>query len=368
MNLPQRQSNKKTISVMIVDDSAVVRGMMARALESEASITIAASVSDGEMAVSAIKNTPIDVVILDIEMPRMDGITALPLLLQASPRTKIIMASSLSMQGADISMKALSLGASDCIAKPSSRDKDASDTYFKELISKIKSLGGVNIDENWKEAVHIAPKPTTTSKLSDTAPARYPSIPPKALAIASSTGGPQALLTVFKALNGHLTNVPIFITQHMPANFTTILAGNIAGAVGRDCHEAIDGEVVKAGVIYLAPGNYHMIPKRKGSDITISLTQDAPVNFCRPAADPMIEALIQIYGKDILLAVFTGMGHDGFDGAKKLVSLGGMVVAQDEESSVVWGMPRAIIEHKIHSAALSLNNFATYFIKAFGEK
>ncbi len=373
MNNTQRSNgNKNTINVMIVDDSAVIRGMMARALETDPYIHIAASVSDGEMAVSAVRHYPIDVIILDIEMPRMDGLTALPKLLETNPKVKIIMVSSLTLKGADVSLKALSMGAADCMAKPSSsRDKNESDIFFKELVQKVKSLGGINIDETWKDAVPAILTNTSqnlTPKTYDATPSRYPASAPKALAIASSTGGPQALLTLFKGLSNHLKNIPIFITQHMPANFTTILAGNIAAAVGRDCHEAVDGEVVKAGVIYLAPGNYHMIPKRLGTDICISLNQNPPVNFCRPAADPMIEALIQIYGKEFLLAILTGMGHDGFSGAKKLVAEGGTVVAQDEESSVVWGMPRAVIEHKIHSAALPITGFAQYFIRAFGEK
>lgn len=360
---------------MIVDDSAVVRGMLARILEEDAAISVVASVADGEMALSAIKHYPVDVVILDVEMPRMDGLTALPKLLEVAPNVKIIMASSHTMKGADVSMRALALGAADCVAKPSAqRDKDAVDTYYRELIAKIKALTGAIADTSVKvnstgASNAILPVfSNNNSKNHDVISVKYPTHKPSALAIASSTGGPQALLTLFKGLKGALNHIPVFITQHMPANFTTILAGNIATAADKDCHEAVDGEVVRAGCIYLAPGNYHMIPKRKGTDIVLSLSQEPPVNFCRPAADPMMDGLIAVYGRDVLLAVLTGMGQDGCQGAKSLVTKGGTVIAQDEASSVVWGMPKAIVENNLHSAALPLDGIAPYIMRAFGEK
>lgn len=346
----------KTINVMIVDDSAVVRGMVKKAFETVDEISLVASVHDGQQAVDDIGKYDVDVIILDIEMPRMDGITALPLLLKASPKTKVIMASTLTMKGAGVSMKCLTLGASDYIEKPVS---GASAAYYRDLILKVKALGG---------ASQAAPKLKR-----DVAPAvskgriKYPMIPPRALAIASSTGGPQVLMQVMRQLEGKLKRVPIFITQHMPANFTTILAQNLSRELGRDVYEASDGQVVVAGGVYLAPGDYHMRLVKKDKDIVVKLDQGEQVNFCRPAADPMIESLVEIYKSNLMLAVFTGMGSDGMHGAEALKAAGGMVLAQDEPTSTVWGMPKAIVDNNLQDAELPLDRLAPYIAKSFGE-
>lgn len=372
-------SLKKQIAVMIVDDSAVVRGLLARELEKDTSILVVSSVGDGEMALSALAKQPVDVVILDVEMPRMNGITALPKILELSPKTKVIMASSIALNEAGVSMRALSLGASDYVVKPSAQrsDKDTHGIFYGELIEKIKALAAgkfihsKNIGASLVKS-SVVPAPIENASPSLPIPAipiiKYPNFKPSALAIASSTGGPQALLALFKLLQNNLRHVPIFITQHMPANFTTILAENISNVSQRDCHEAKDGEVVVAGKIYVAPGNYHMLPKRKGVEVVISLTQDEPVNFCRPSADPMMDALVEVYGRDVLLAVLTGMGQDGLNGAKVLVDRGGFVVAQDEATSVVWGMPKAVVDANLHSAMLPLDGIASYILRTFGEK
>ncbi len=346
----------KTVNVMIVDDSAVVRGMVKKAFESVDEISLIASIHDGQQAVDDIGKYDVDVIILDIEMPRMDGVTALPLLLKASPKTKVIMASTLTMKGAGVSMKCLTLGASDYIEKPVS---GSSEIYYRDLILKVKALGGVR---------QIAPK--LERKVSTAVPSgriKYPMIPPKALAIASSTGGPQVLMRVMKELEDKLKRVPIFITQHMPATFTAILAQNLMRELGRDVYEAQDGQVVVAGGVYLAPGDYHMRMVKKDNDIVVSLNQGEQVNFCRPAADPMIESLVDIYKSNLMLAVFTGMGSDGLHGAEALKSAGGMVLAQDEATSTVWGMPKAIVDNNLQDAELPLDKLASYIAKSFGE-
>ena len=204
------------------------------------------------------------------------------------------------------------------------------------------------------------------NSLSDSA--IYPATSPRAVAIASSTGGPQALLKVFGELKGKLLNVPIFITQHMPPNFTTILATHIRQISDKDCHEAVDGEAVRPGTVYLAPGDFHMIPAMRDREVVVTLNQNPPVNFCRPAADPMIEALCDIYGQQLLLVVLTGMGSDGYLGAAKLHKSGGTVIAQDKDSSVVWGMPRAVAENNACKGVLSLDDIPRYLLKACWEK
>lgn len=370
--------SKPPIRVMVVDDSAIVRGLITRSLSDHPGIKVVATAFDGYSAIAEIQRQPIDIVLLDIEMPRMDGITALPELLKLSPHSKIIIASTLSHRNAEISLRALTLGASDYLAKPSSqRDKTESDRFYSDLVEKILAFAPAHpVQPTLKQEQAMRPPVQQTFKpnapeikknvLTDAG--IYPSMSPRAVAIASSTGGPQALLKLFAELKGKLLNIPIFITQHMPPNFTTILANNIRQVSEKDCHEAVDGETVRPGAIYLAPGDFHMIPQMRDREVTISLNQNAPVNFCRPAADPMIEALCGIYGQQLLLIVLTGMGSDGYLGAAKLHKSGGTVIAQDKDSCVVWGMPRAVAENQACKGVLSLDDIPRYLLKACWEK
>lgn len=186
----------------------------------------------------------------------------------------------------------------------------------------------------------------------------------KALAIASSTGGPQALSDLLKSLRGKLDHIPVFITQHMPASFTPILAQNLSRVSGMDCHEAKDGEMVKPGVVYVAPGDYHMIVEYTLKGNILRLSQEAPVNFCRPSADPMFYTLAAVYKEKLLAVVLTGMGSDGLNGAKIIVSVGGHVIVQDEETSVVWGMPKAVAEANLATAIIPLPQIPLYITRA----
>lgn len=363
-------------SVLIVDDSAVVRGLMTRFLTSDPMIEVVASAASGAMALSIVDKYNPDVIILDIEMPVMDGMTALPLLLKKSPRSKVIIASSLSRRNAEISLKALELGASDYLPKPSSTEgKDALQVFHRELLEKVKVLATTSR--------HNAPlqerSPTPDSSKKVITPAikatgiitpsgvRYPSSTPRVLAIGSSTGGPQALFSLFSGLKGKLKNVPVFLTQHMPPTFTAILAEHLQNASGRPCAEAKDGEVVQPGHVYVAPGDYHLIVQEHASGAIVRLSKDPPENFCRPAVDPMLRSLSAVYGKQMLVAILTGMGQDGMLGAKNVTAAGGAVIAQDEATSVVWGMPRAVAEQKLAHAVLPLQDIAPYILKAFGE-
>ncbi len=382
--LAHKPQNGRKIHIMVVDDSAIVRGLIVRHLSQQPNFHVVASLANGEMAVNSIRHHDVDVVILDIEMPVMDGMTALPQLLASAPGVRVIMASTLTMRNADISLRALEMGASDYIPKPSLReDKDGLEKFYKELITKINALGHAPTHAP-SSVPHPSPATVVPASMPDITPApsapsvqmvsvppplvgvSYPSVKPKALAIASSTGGPQALMDIFRALRGQLDDVPIFVTQHMPRTFTQILAGHITQACGRDCHEAVDGEKVQKGKIYLAPGDFHMVPTAEGGDVFIRLNQNPEVNYCRPAADPMIEGLVQAYGKYLLLAVLTGMGHDGLAGARKLVDAGGTVVAQDKDSCVVWGMPKAVTEHHLCKAVLPLVKIPAYLMQSFG--
>lgn len=349
-------SELNTIRVMLVDDSAVVRGLVQRALKKEPSIVIAATAVDGQMAVDTLKRHTVDVIVLDIEMPGMDGIKALPELLKVAPGVKIIMASTLTQQNAEISVRALELGATDYIAKPSNLADSGAEDFFHQLITKIKQICHSSGDTSAQKT----PKPVSKPTLPSIAKA-------EALAIASSTGGPQALLRVFTALKGKAQHVPIFITQHMPPSFTAILADHIGKVLGSDCHEAKDGEEVKSGVVYLAPGDFHMTVERRGTSVVLQLNQDPPENFCRPAADPMLRSLAAVYRNRLLVAVLTGMGSDGVKGAADVVKAGGVVIAQDQASCVVYGMPKAVVDAHLASAVLPIDQVAPYLIKAVGQ-
>lgn len=329
---------------MIVDDSAVVRGLIARVLHEDAEIELVASVDNGRTALASLEHTPADVAVLDIEMPEMDGLTAIPLLLRQQPGLRILMASTLTVRNAEIALRALALGAADYVPKPSAaREMLGATPFNQELLFKIRNLGG---------RPHIA---TPATRLAGPEIALRPQVPvrPRAIAIGSSTGGPQALFRVLRDA-GPLRQ-PIFLTQHMPPTFTTLLAQNIAGDCRLAAREAVDGEAVAARRVYVAPGNHHMVVHgAPPGPVSIGLNQDPPENFCRPAVDPMLRSLVASYGPALLVVILTGMGHDGLEGCRAVVAAGGAVLAQDQASSVVWGMPGAVALAGLCSAVLPL--------------
>lgn len=349
------------IRVMVVDDSAAIRGFLTRFVESNPDIKVITSASNGQIALNSMKPDTFDVIVLDIEMPVMDGMTALPLILKTDPAVQVIIASTLTKANAAITLKALEMGAAECLAKPTSQELAGSTAFQDELTNKVRSLGLV---ARRKRGNMIKPAAIRTAPIAVPAePKKFTLRPeiikhaPDIIAIGSSTGGPQALLQFFTDLKGKVRQ-PVFVTQHMPPTFTTILADNIAKQSGLPCHEAKDGEAVEASHIYLAPGNFHMTVKDQDGRKIISLNQEAPENFCRPAVDPMLRSLISVYGRKILAVIFTGMGADGLKGCQQLVEAGGTVLAQDEASSVVWGMPGAVAMAGICTQVLPLNAMA----------
>lgn len=338
-------NERSKISVVLVDDSSVIRGVLARILESENNIEIVGSVANGELGVTMATAKKPDVLILDVEMPVMDGLTALPKILHASPDTKVVMCSSLTAQGADTTMKAMALGAVECVVKPSSAQETGPGSEFHHnLVTLVKSLSGRVDAVNPAAAVAVGPAPPPQAQVVQSFLGR-----PDILAIGSSTGGPQALFTALRDL-GKL-NIPVVITQHMPATFTKILANHIQQQTSLEAHEAEDGMLVEAGKVYVAQGGKHMLFQREGTQLKIKLNDGPMENFCKPAVDPMMRSLIDIFGQRVLCAILTGMGNDGMKGAQLLVDKGGRVIAQDEATSVVWGMPGAVaqagIAHKI---------------------
>lgn len=364
-----------SIRVMLVDDSAVVRGLVTRILEGEAGIQVVASVGNGQMALASLERNEIDVVILDIEMPVMDGLTALPKLLQIDPGLKIIMQSTLTLKGADVSLRAMEMGAADYIPKPTSTKDLAGGQDFKaELVGKIRALGQARRSSTrparpgGPPATRPAmpPAPRAPSSLHPAGPPQLRSNtpePPDVIAIGSSTGGPQALFTVLGTMKAGTVRQPILITQHMPATFTTILAEHISRVSGWEAREGQDGEVIHGGRVYIAPGDFHMVVETKGTDKVLRLNKNPPENFCRPAVDPMLRSIAAAYGKRVLACILTGMGADGMKGGQAVVASGGSVIAQDEGTSVVWGMPGAAASAGICSAVLPLPEIAPWIMK-----
>lgn len=340
------------IKVLLVDDSIVIRSALKKILTSDAEIDVIASVGNGMIGYETAKRENPDIVILDIEMPVMDGITALPKILEGSPNTKVIMFSTLTEKGAEITMKALRLGAVECLAKPSAEQRvDTSDDFQNHLIALVRSLCGRSTRSVRREV-----KPSITDQASGAAstvvlnknPHLYTG-KPSLLAIGSSTGGPNALFEVLS----HIKNpaIPIVITQHMPPTFTKILAGHIAENTGLPSHEGEEGMILQNGHVYVAPGDFHMEFEQTGAGIAIRLNKEPPVNYCRPSVDPMIKSAVKIYKNRVLGVILTGMGNDGIGGGEAIFKNNGMLIAQDKDSCTVYGMPKAVAEagycHKI---------------------
>jgi len=371
-------TRQEPLRVMVVDDSVVIRGLISRWIESEPDMVVAASLRTGLDAVKQIERVNPDVAVLDIEMPELDGISALPLLLAKKRDLIIIMASTLTRRNAEISFKALSLGASDYIPKPeSTREPTAAETFRHDLIQKIRHLGAkvrraaqVSASPPLAPVLERSREPLPRPPLAQTANSQLLRRPfstqtPRALLIGSSTGGPQALMTLVSEIGAVIDRFPVLITQHMPPTFTTILAEHLARASRRPAHEAIDGEIVRPGQIYLAPGGRHMRLARHGTEVVIALDDGPPVNFCKPAVDPLFTSAIDVWQGGVLALVLTGMGSDGMRGGKEIVAAGGSVIAQDEASSVVWGMPGAAANAGICAAVLPLDQIAAKLVRLF---
>jgi len=364
------------LRVMVVDDSAVIRGLISRWIEAEPDLVVAASIRTGLDAVNQLLRVDPDVVVLDIEMPDMDGIAALPLLLAKKRNLVIIMASTLTRRNAEISLKALSLGAADYIPKPeSTREIAAADTFKRDLIEKIRHLGArlrrpaapgsAPSSSSSPRPVRAAPPVAAPAAPGKIVLRAFSSAMPKVLLIGSSTGGPQALMSLVAGIGSVIDRVPVLITQHMPPTFTTILAEHLGRASGRPAHEGIDGETIKAGHIYLAPGGCHMRVGRLGANPVIALDDGPQINFCKPAVDPMFSSAVEVWHGGTLAVVLTGMGSDGARGGKDVVAAGGNVIAQDEATSVVWGMPGAAAHAGICAAVLPLDQIAPKLVRLF---
>ncbi len=332
------------VKVLVVDDSAVVRGLLVQALDSDPQITVAGTAMHGAAALESLRKTAVDVVVLDVEMPVMDGITALQEILKQFPATKVIMASAMTYQGAETTVKALRLGAAECIAKPNSGGAAESIAQLsRELLPLVKALGK---DQS---------RTSASAKPSGAKPASRFIPDPQLVVIGASTGGPNALSFVISNLPPDFS-VPILITQHMPPMFTPMLAKHLQQDGGRPCQEATNGMPIERGHTYVAPGDFHMVIDRQNDRMVLQLNQDAPEHFCRPSVNTMYRTAAKWYGNTTLAVMLTGMGDDGIEGAQELAGVKAPIIVQDEATSVVWGMPAAIAKAGLADEILPLES------------
>ncbi|QDT64257.1 protein-glutamate methylesterase/protein-glutamine glutaminase [Calycomorphotria hydatis] len=338
----------REIQVLVVDDSAVIRGLISRVLESDPRIGVAGSAMNGEAALRWLDRNSADVVVLDVEMPVMDGLTALKEIQKLHPQVRVIMASSLTYKGADTTVQALMLGAAGCVAKPVAGSKAHSiEQLAKELIELVTCLAPTEA--------------TSTSTQQSIAPVRVTgtSTSPEAIVVGASTGGPRALSEFLSGLSPAVTQ-PIFIVQHMPPLFTPMLAKRLGDDTGRDAKEAAGGEIVSSGQLYVAPGGKHLeLTRNSGGQVVTRLTESPEEHYCRPSVNPLFRTAAKVYQSSLLGVMLTGMGEDGIEGTQELVRHGGVMIAQDEASSVVWGMPGAVCRAGLASKTLPLHEIST---------
>jgi len=369
--------------ILIVDDSAVMRSLVRTVVCSDSSLEVVGTAGDGESALNAMQNLKPDLVLLDVEMPVMDGVATLRKMRSRSFKMPVIMCSSLTQRGARVTIEALASGASDYVAKPSGQSReDAAKALAHELIPKIKALTTQPV---------IAPPQATTGifqggprKLRSSEPSSSlavsvasvlsPSAPPKTQAITStptvlvigvSTGGPAALDVLLPQLPATFP-LPVLIVQHMPELFTRLFAERLNGRCPLEVREAAEGDLVRPGTIYIAKGNWHMevlASVRPGAPSTLHLTQGPLENHCRPAVDVLFRTAAAIWGAGVLGVVLTGMGSDGMLGSKVIREQGGSILAQDAPTSAVWGMPGAVTNAGLAHKVLPLQAIAPEIVR-----
>ena len=344
------------IRVLVVDDAVVVRRLVTDLLSADPELEVVGVAANGKLALAKLEQLAPDLITLDIEMPEMDGLETLVQLRQRHPKLPVIMLSTLTERGASATLEALARGASDYVTKPASAGSLAlaQAQIRDQLIPKIKALfGRATLPRPPILPPRAVPGPVTPSL-----PSR-PTLPSRAdiLAIGVSTGGPNALAAVLSLLPADFP-MPIVIVQHMPPVFTRFLAERLNAACQIDVQEGEEGGELRPGLAWIAPGNYHMTLRREGASVRLVLNQEPPEHSCRPAVDPLFRSAAGLFGAHTLSLVLTGMGHDGMHGADAIRQLHGQVVAQDEASSVVWGMPGAVVSAGLADRVLPLDQIA----------
>ncbi|HEX8497055.1 MAG TPA: chemotaxis response regulator protein-glutamate methylesterase [Actinomycetales bacterium] len=340
------------IRVLVVDDSVVVRRLVADVLAGDPDIDVIGTASNGQLALTKIAQMKPDLVTFDIEMPVMDGVTAVRALRASGSTVPVIMFSTLTERGASATLDALEAGASDYVTKPASAASLAHslEQVRAVLVPKIRALvprrgAGHRPPPPARATAHAAPPPRTrppaTSGPAQPAARRTSDAPFQILAIGCSTGGPDALTKVLTTLPADLT-VPVVVVQHMPPVFTKQFAARLDRNLPLTVVEASGGETLRPGHVYIAPGDFHLRVTMRGMGMATVLDQGEPENFCRPAVDVLFTSVATAYRGNVLGVVLTGMGQDGRRGSQQVVTAGGSVIVQDEPTSVVWGMPGSV--------------------------
>lgn len=352
------------LRVLVVDDSVVVRRMVTQVLTEDPRVEVVGSASNGMVALQRIRQLKPHALTLDVEMPEMNGLDTLRQIQAEHIEVRVIMFSTLTMRGAKVAVEALSLGADDYVTKPEGTGSiDAATARLRtELVPKLIQF----FDFGERTPPVAAPAPMARPVAA--APVTLvPRQRPALIAVGVSTGGPTALPAVINSLPAGFP-LPVVVTQHMPPMFTRLLAERMQQSSRIPVTEAAEGMLIEPGHVYLAPGDYHLRFKRQGAQVRAMLDQGPPENSCRPAVDVMLRAVQSVWGGAVVAVILTGMGHDGLDGARRLKSTGATIIAQDEESSVVWGMPGAVARAGIADAVAPLDQIASLLIRASGQR
>jgi two-component system chemotaxis response regulator CheB len=347
--------------ILVVDDSALTRRMITMALEQVPDFEVVGTAPNGRIALGKIDHLDPDVITLDIEMPDMDGLETLKAIRAKHHRARVIMFSTLTERGGKATLEALSLGADDYATKTSWEGAAGSSgrsmpSLRQELVPKIRDL------LRWE-------RPAATTAAVTAPPAVRPprKLTRRALVVGISTGGPAALSEIIPHFPANFP-APVLIVQHMPAVFTRLLAERLCLISQLEVREAQDGDIVAPGRILIAPGDRHLRVKKRGGTVVAALDHGPAENACRPAADVLFRSAADVWGGGVVAAILTGMGHDGLQGIRTLSDLGAYVVAQDEASSVVWGMPGAVVGAGLAHSVVSLGNIVDEIAKQFSRR
>lgn len=352
--------------IMVVDDSCLYQRLLTDVIDACDGMEVVGVASNGNVALSLMDELKPDLVTLDILMPEMDGIQTLIALRKQWPEVRTVMVSSLTSQGSDAALDALALGASEYAVKPGSTGGvgNIKEELSNDLTPKVEALLGLDSKKLNDKVVGSTPvtappvriqpaKPTSgrMARISDSQGV-------KLVAIGVSTGGPDALATVLSRIPADI-GVPIVIVQHMPAQFTTKLAQRLDAASDLKVVEAQLGDKIRAGTVYIAPGDYHMVLDRIGRDIIINLNSEKPENSCRPSVDPLMRSIPAIFGSQCLGVIMTGMGSDGLNGCQSLSAAGCPIIVQDKMTSIVWGMPKLVAAAGLAQQEVPLDEIPT---------